>query len=101
MLSALSDLRHSFLGCYQWWVFFALVTSSSSTGHCPFCTAQTIPREITSPLEGKLHREGGDESLDEPRVLLKGKGQWDDDRVRSWQERANEDCKQVILPVID
>lgn len=66
---------------------------SETTGTVLSAQLKRLYREI-SILEAKLSREDGDESLDEPRVLLKGKEKKDDDTEKDRWKRVLEDNKK-------
>ena len=74
---------------------------SETTGTVLSAQLKRLYRDI-SLLEAKVSREDGDESLDEPRVMLKGKEKKDDDTERDRWKRVLEDHKKyVILFLID
>lgn len=66
---------------------------SETTGTVLSAQLKRLYREI-SLLEAKLSREDGDEALDEPRVLLKGKEKRDDDSERDRWKGVLEDHKK-------
>jgi len=66
---------------------------SETTGTVLSAQLKRLYREI-SLLEAKVSREDGDEILDEPRVMLKGKEKKDDDTERDRWKRVLEDHKK-------
>ena len=65
---------------------------SETTGTVLSAQLKRLYREI-SLLEAKVSREDGDETLDEPRVMLKGKEKKDDDTERDRWKRVLDDHK--------
>ena len=66
---------------------------SETTGTVLSAQLKRLYREI-SLLEAKVSREDGDESIDEPRVMLKGKEKKDEDTERDRWKRVLEDHKK-------
>ena len=66
---------------------------SETTGTVLSAQLKRLYREI-SILEAKVSREDGDEALEEPRVMLKGKEKKDDDTERDRWKRVLEDHKK-------
>jgi len=66
---------------------------SETAGTVLSAQLKRLYREI-SLLEAKVSREDGDETLDEPRVMLKGKEKKDDDTERDRWKRVLEDHRK-------